>query len=90
MLEHLTDFLDLGWRGVDDQLVAIGIDAPITAQQRLHHRQHIIGAAVIQWDDLGGCTEGQGDAEQQAREQGARTHNRKLLTSGAVMLVCQA
>ncbi|MNG03939.1 hypothetical protein D3C84_870410 [compost metagenome] len=90
MFEQLADFRDLGRRGVDDQLVAVGVGAAVVAQQRLHQRQHIIGRAVIQRDDFGGCTEGQGDAEQQAREQGTRTHSRKLLRSGAVMLVCQA
>ncbi|MNG00025.1 hypothetical protein D3C84_829460 [compost metagenome] len=90
MFEQLADFRDLGRCGIDDQLVAVAVGAAVVAQQRLHHRQHIIGAAVIQWDDLGGRAEGQGDAEQQGREQGTRAHSRKLLRSGEVMLVCQA
>nr|GEW62381.1 hypothetical protein [Tanacetum cinerariifolium] len=54
LAEQLAQFADLVGLGVDDQLVAVGVDAAVVAQKGLHRRQQVIAGAVVQRNDFGG------------------------------------
>ena len=90
-VDLLQDRLQLG---IDHQLVAIGGDLAFAADDRLGHRHHVVGGAVVERDHFGarGGRGAENDRRQQRGEQGGaqQGHRRKLRRSGSERLVSQA
>ncbi|MNG27194.1 hypothetical protein D3C84_1122840 [compost metagenome] len=64
-------FVDLALIGVDDELIAVGADGAVLADEILRHGQHVGTGVVIQRHDFGGCHDRKTAGHQQGGEQGA-------------------
>ncbi|MNF82491.1 hypothetical protein D3C84_647970 [compost metagenome] len=64
-------FVDLALIGVDDELIAVGADLAVLADEILRHRQQVGAGAVVQGHDFGGCHDRKTAGYQQGAEQGA-------------------
>ncbi|MNS97688.1 hypothetical protein D3C72_1320300 [compost metagenome] len=64
-------FVDFALISVDDELIAIGADGAVLADEILRHGQHVGTGVVIQRHDFSGCHDRKTAGHQQCGEQGA-------------------
>ncbi|MNL08573.1 hypothetical protein D3C87_1293000 [compost metagenome] len=64
-------FVDLALIGVDDELISVGADLSVLADEILRHRQQVGAGVVLEGHNFCGCHHRKTATEQQGGEQGA-------------------